>query len=197
MAKNNQKNFSWRHKATYDVAGYCYRPAMDAKKKKTGRPSLYTEELGEQIVDRVAAGEDIAGICKSVGISLSVLHRWREVYPAFMEAYARARHRSGEASESRIQAIMDDARAGKIDANTARVLIDGEKWLAAKRAPRTHSDRVEVEHSGTVNQAPIINVRVVPAKTSPTPIDVDSMAAALPPAGPTSTIACAETEKCK
>lgn len=149
------------------------------EKSKGGRPSLYTEALAEEIVDRVAGGEDIAGICKSVGISLSVLHRWREVYPEFMEAYARARQRSGEASESRIQAIMDDARAGKIDANTARVLMDAEKWLAAKRAPRTHGDRVEVEHSGTVNQGLVVNFVVGRAEEAAPAIEGEAVRPAL------------------
>jgi len=160
---------------------------------KIGRPSGYSEELGEEICARVAAGEDIAGICKSLGISLSGLHRWREVHPAFMEAYARARQRSGEASESRIQAIMDDARAGKIDANTARVLIDAEKWLASKRAPRTHGDRVEVEHSGQGDQgvkvilsfgpasqiqAPAIEGEVIRPALGQEPVDLPSMSRA-------------------
>jgi len=149
--------------------------------RKIGRPSLYSEALGEEIVDRVAAGEDIAGICKSLGISLSVLHRWREVHPAFMEAYARARQRSGEASESRIKAIMDDARAGKIDANTARVLIDAEKWLASKRAPRTHGDRVEVEHSGQGDQGVRVVLSFGPAPQIQAPaIDAEVVKPALP-----------------
>ena len=125
-------------------------PAKGKAAVKVGRPSSYSQELADTICSRVAAGDDVKGICASVGISLSVLHLWREKYPDFMEAYGRARHRSGEASESRVQSILDDARAGKIDANTARVLLDGEKWLAAKRAPRTHGDRVEVEHSGAI-----------------------------------------------
>lgn len=146
---------------------------------KVGRPSMFTEEVGDEIVDRVAAGEDIAGICRSLGMTLATLHRWREKFPAFGEAYARARQRSGEASESRIQAIMDDARAGKIDAQTARVLIDGEKWLASKRAPRTHGDRVEVEHSGTVGPMQVI-VNVVRADPTTKAIDVSPVIDALP-----------------
>ena len=124
------------------------KQGTESSVKSTGRPSLYNQELADRICSLVAAGEDVKGICASVGISLSVLHLWREKYSDFMEAYGRARHRSGEASESRVQSILDDARAGKIDANTARVLLDGEKWLAAKHAPRTHGDKVQVEHEG-------------------------------------------------
>ena len=117
---------------------------------KIGRPSMYSDELAHDICCMVAAGEDVKSVCVHFGIGLSTLHDWREKFPGFSESYMRARALSGEASEARIQAIMDEARTGKIDANTARVLLDGEKWLAAKRAPRTHGDRVEVEHSGSV-----------------------------------------------
>lgn len=138
---------------------------------KTGRPSLFTEAMEEEIVARVAAGNDIAGICESVGISLATLHRWRELHPEFGEAYARGRSRSGEASESRIQRVMDDVRAGLIDANAARVLIDAEKWLAGKRAPRTHGDRVELEHSGSGGQA--FQVAVIVRGHEPAPVEIE------------------------
>jgi hypothetical protein len=138
---------------------------------KVGRLT-YSETLGEEICARVATGEDIMSICESEGMPAhTTLHRWRDKYPEFGAAYARARALSGEAAEARIQRIMNDARAGKIDAQTARVLIDAEKWLASKRAPRTHGDRVEVEHSGTVGPMQVI-VNVVRADPTPKVIDV-------------------------
>jgi len=74
-------------------------------------------------------------ICESEGMPAhTTLHKWRERYPKFGAAYARARALSGEAAEARIQRIMDDARAGKIDANTARVLIDAEKMARRQSA---------------------------------------------------------------
>lgn len=147
---------------------------------KTGRPSGYSEELGEEICARVATGEDIMSICESAGMPAhTTLHRWREKFPAFGAAYARARALSGEAGEARIQRIMDDARAGKLDAQTARVLIDAEKWLAAKRAPRTHGDRLDVDHSITGAGGMIVNVRVLPTEPTPPAIDVEPVLPAL------------------
>lgn len=154
--------------------------AKEKNAAKGGRPSGYSEGLGEEICARVAAGDDIMSICESEGMPAhTTLHRWREKFPEFGAAYARARNLSGEAGEARIQRIMDDARAGKIDANTARVLIDGEKWLASKRAPRTHGDRVEVEHSGSVGHP--VQVNVIVSECTPKPklldaktIDVDT-----------------------
>lgn len=154
---------------------------MGKPKSKMGRPTLYTEELATDICCRVAAGDDVQSVCNAVGISLRTLHLWREVHEDFMQAYARARHRSGEASESRIQGVMDAVRNGEIDSNTARVLLDGEKWLAAKRAPRTHGDKIELEHSGQVNTAMLVTVNVqshLPA--TPEAIDVTPAAKLLP-----------------
>ena len=162
--------------------------------RKIGRPSGYSEEIGEEICARVASGEDIMSICESEGMPAhTTLHKWRERYPKFGAAYARARALSGEAAEARIQRIMDDARVGKIDANTARVLIDAEKWLASKRAPRTHGDRVEVEHSGQGDQgvkvilsfgpasqiqAPAIEGEVIRPALGQEPVDLPSMSRA-------------------
>jgi len=150
--------------------------------RKIGRPSGYSEEIGEEICARVASGEDIMSICESEGMPAhTTLHKWRERYPKFGAAYARARALSGEAAEARIQRIMDDARVGKIDANTARVLIDAEKWLASKRAPRTHGDRVEVEHSGQGDQGVRVVLSFGPAPQIQAPaIDAEVVKPALP-----------------
>ena len=59
---------------------------------------------------------------------------------------------------------MDAAKSGDLDANTARVLLDGEKWLAAKRAPYSHADKVAVEHSGNMGGLAAVSISIVSAQ---------------------------------
>ena len=147
---------------------------------KTGRPSTYSPDVAEEICARVATGEDILSICSSEGMpSHTTLHRWREVRPEFRDAYTRARELSGEASEARIQKIMKDLRAGDIDANAARVLLDAEKWLAAKRAPRTHGDKIDVDHNIRGGGGMTVTVNVVPARVDPPAIEGELIQPAL------------------
>ena len=156
----------------------------DVAKTKIGRPTLYTEELGQEICAKVAAGQDVKSVCAEAGISLGTLHLWREVHPAFLESYTRARARSGESAESDVQVVLNDLKAGRIDPNAARVLLDGLRWLAGKRAPRTHGDRVEVEHSGSVQGMGAVQITISPATplapAMPAVLDVLPMKPALP-----------------
>lgn len=120
-------------------------------RKPTGRPPLYSEELGEAVCDLVAAGKTVKQIGDTPGMpASSILFRWLDKYPAFRDGYLRARELAAHASESNIMDYMGRLSIGDLDANAARVLINAEQWLAAKRAPRTHGDRVEVEHSGAI-----------------------------------------------
>ncbi len=45
---------------------------------KLGRPTKFTEELGEDICDRILNCESIEAICKSVGIAHNTLIAWRD-----------------------------------------------------------------------------------------------------------------------
>jgi hypothetical protein len=153
------------------------------EKSKGGRPTGYTEEIGDEICARVLAGETINEICAGQDMPpVRTLYGWLKQVPAFEQAYARARAESGQASEGKIRGYMRQVVTGELDSTAARVLIDAEKWLASKRAPRTHGDRVEVEHSGTVGQAMQVTVNVVGYDPSPPAIDVVPTATALPTA---------------
>jgi len=145
-----------------------------------GRPSTYTEEIGEEICARIADGMTVRQMDATPGMPTQrALYRWLEQYPDFSRRYARAREMSGQASESKIVAIQDELRAGRIDANQARVLLDAERWLAAKRAPRTHGDRVEVEHSGQIDQGIKVVLSFGPAP-QPQVLDVSPVASPVP-----------------
>lgn len=140
--------------------------------------STYTDEIAAEICSRVISGRSLDSIGEDQDMpSVSCIYSWLRKYPLFEAEYARARDIRSDRLGNEIIRIADT----EPDPQKARNMIDARKWVAARMTPRKWGDRVEVEHSGTVNHAPVINVNVVAAKQEPIPIDVGPTKQALPP----------------
>lgn len=115
-----------------------------------GRPSTFTPEIGDQLCQRIADGENVLDVCNDPGMpAWSTLCGWRVRNPDFAAAYARARVASAEALE--MAALRKSMEATDKDtAAAARVQVDALKWAAAKRNPRIYGDRIEVNHEGKI-----------------------------------------------
>ena len=70
----------------------------------------------------------------------------------------RAREDRGDTCTDKIEEYQRKLESGRIDAQTARVLIDTEKWKAGKFNQRMYGDKATVEHSGKVNIMPCVKV---------------------------------------
>ena len=134
-----------------------------------GRPSSYSEERADILLERIAKGELINKICAEEGMpSLTTIHRWLDAVPGFRQRYADAR--TLQADSLAEMAIDAAASATPADANVARVRFDAYRWLASKVAPRTYGDKLDVNHSGqitleamvTSSLAPVIEARALP-----------------------------------
>ncbi|NDB70617.1 MAG: hypothetical protein EB015_21945, partial [Methylocystaceae bacterium] len=63
---------------------------------RTGRPSKYTPEIGEQILGLMANGMTLTEACDELGLYRSTVHRWAESNPSFAPILARAKHALAE-----------------------------------------------------------------------------------------------------
>lgn len=64
----------------------------DQAKAKTGRPSLFTESLAEEICRRLAMGEPLAKICRDDDMpAYSTVRKWEAENPEFSALSARAK----------------------------------------------------------------------------------------------------------
>lgn len=111
-----------------------------------GRPSAYSEELAEQIVTRLIAGESLASISRSAEMPHeATLHRWRadKDHP-FREHYAHARACQGIGFGEKVAQIGISCLLGKVAPDAARVAIDALKWSAGRMAPKEFGDRIDV-----------------------------------------------------
>jgi hypothetical protein len=110
---------------------------------ETGRPSSYTDEIADEICERLAEGESLRAICKSDGMPrMSSVFRWLadEANERFREQYARAREEQAEALADEIVTIAD-GETPNADSARDRLRVDARKWVAAKLKPKKYGDK--------------------------------------------------------
>jgi hypothetical protein len=141
-------------------------------KRKTGRPSSYSEDIAGLICKRLADGESLRGICvdDTMPDKATVL-RWLAdpKRTVFRDQYARARESQADALVEECIEIADDGTNDWMErrseaekgagVNTGWVLngehvqrsrlrVDTRKWWAARLAPKKYGDKVTNEFSG-------------------------------------------------
>lgn len=134
--------------------------------ERTGRPSIYSEELVDEICERIANGQSVRELCRDDAMpGMSTLFRWLAANESFRERYARAKEAQVEYLAEELLEIADDGsndwmlRKNGEDATEtvnhehitrSKVRIDTRKWLLAKLAPKKYGDRLGVDHSGKI-----------------------------------------------
>lgn len=118
---------------------------------------MYTQEQRAEIQARIcrgiAAGFSIKK-CREQMPDLpaeSLIFQWLTDDDGFSEQYARARTVRADARAERIDDVVDQLGSGKIDHNTARVMIDAEKWQAGKENAKRYGDRLALDADVNVN----------------------------------------------
>jgi helix-turn-helix resolvase-like protein len=114
-------------------------------KRGRGRPSSYSPEFCERVIEMGEMGKSKAQIARELGVCRQVLYSWVKVHPEFAEAM--------EESQWRALAWWEDVgQAG---------LSMGSKFNAAlyafhmkNRFRGEYGDKTEVEHSGRVEADP-------------------------------------------
>ena len=160
---------------TQELAGIAQNQAdvmqrVAAPKKPVGRPSIYSQDLVDEICRRLSLGEGLASICRDEGMpAQSQIYVWLNRHPDFQEAYVRAREEQAETHADQIVAIADetpetvpvyDKDGNQIDIKLdsayiawQKQRIDARKWNAAKQRPKKYGDRVT--HGGD-DESPVV-----------------------------------------
>jgi hypothetical protein len=128
----------------------------------TGRPSTYTPEIAQTVLERLANGELLVDICKDDGIPAArTVRGWvLDDREGFAAQYERARMLGCYAMADEIQRIADDTKGDAIvgedgavvvnheNVQRARLRVDTRKWLLSKLLPKQFGDRVETQITG-------------------------------------------------
>lgn len=118
----------------------------------------YSEDQMKQIKDKVcrgiAAGLSVKKCCEADEMpNKDTIFQWLMEDQDFSDQYARARERRADARAERIDDVTDEVRNGKLDPNSARVIIDAEKWQAGKENAPRYGDRIQVDGDLTVKMS--------------------------------------------
>ena len=153
-----------------------------ATKKKTGRPSDYTQEKADFICAELAMGKSLRTVLeegKNKGLpSMPTVFKWMRENEDFLNQYARAKEESADAMADEILDISDDGhndwmerRYGSTEVwvengeaiNRSRLRVDTRKWIMAKMKPKKYGDKLDVTSGGKrVQSAPVIISQIAP-----------------------------------
>lgn len=124
-------------------------------RKKTGRPSAYSEAVSREICERLASGESLRQICQSTDMpSSSTVYKWLDEDESFRSKCARAREQQAEAIFEEMASLEDRVLDGDVSPLAARVVLASRQWRAAKLAPKKYGDKLEIESNVTIKPVP-------------------------------------------
>lgn len=127
--------------------------------RKTGRPTVYTEALGDYICNELVSGRSLRSICTDEGVPpVGTVLRWlaQDLHVGFREQYAKARELQADALFDETLQIADTPVIGrkvKIDKDGdeevteedmiahRRLQIDVRKWIAGKLRPKVYGEK--------------------------------------------------------
>lgn len=126
-------------------------------------PFKFTQEIADEICQRLAKGESLRKICGSDRDDFlpgqTVVFEWLKTNDDFAKQYAHARELQ---ADHYVEEIIDIADAPNATTNAEtgaaelrdpardRLRVDARKWVASKLAPKKYGERVGVEHSGEI-----------------------------------------------
>lgn len=116
---------------------------------RIGRPSLYTEELAEEILERIAAGESVTSICRDEHMpDRSTVFEWAdpecpttEVPADFSDRYKRARRNQAFGWLDESIDIVDDATNDYVEKKSR----NGGSYMAFD-AEHVQRSKLRIEH---------------------------------------------------
>jgi hypothetical protein len=127
-----------------------------------GRPTTYSEELGRQICDAIAASQD--GLRKTLEANpelpaFGTVQHWVRNNAQFSGMFAQAKRQQIEAMA---EDIVDISRDDSLEPNDKRIRVDTLKWLLSKLIPKTYGDKIDVTSGGEALATPshLIDARV-------------------------------------
>jgi hypothetical protein len=130
--------------------------------KKTGRPSIYSDELVDSICALLSEGKSMKSVCAMDGMpSMQTAWRWLRENDVFREKYTMAKQESADALVDEMLDIADDgtndwmtgkeSEGWKVNGEhvqRSRLRVETRKWISAKLKPKKYGDKMVSELVG-------------------------------------------------
>lgn len=122
-----------------------------------GRPSLYTEEIADEICSFLMDGLSMRQVCELDGMpSRATLIRWQRDNEDFDAKCARARVLQAELMEDLVMRTAHECTPETAHAD--KVKLAAYQWRAAKLNPRVYGDKLQHTGDGGGAVAVVMNV---------------------------------------
>lgn len=124
------------------------------------RPNTYDYGLCVEICERVSNGENIKAVLSLVDTypTFQTWCNWKREHKELFDLYIKTMQDKSESELEKIDKAYDDLRNGLIDASTANVLIQTNKWKASKFYPKMFGDKVDIDHTSGGDKINIISL---------------------------------------
>lgn len=95
--------------------------------------SKYTKKLANEICKRMAKGESVNAICKTINVDESTVRQWNtDNIDGFSPKYVGAREAQGEHYAFKVLETCEKVADESLKPDQGRVINDGLKWMAGK-----------------------------------------------------------------
>jgi ArsR family metal-binding transcriptional regulator len=122
-------------------------------KNKGGRPTIYTQELVDEILSCIADGDSLRTICKREDMpSIATIINWRANNEEFLIQYEDAKRSQAQHLFDQLIEIADKGN----DVSRDRLRVDTRKWYLSKVLPKVYGDKLDVTSDGKALPTPII-----------------------------------------
>jgi len=136
----------------------------------------FSEEIAEEILDRIAAGERLEDICREAHLPpASTVRSWayerepvKDGAVTFADRYARAKSLGLERLADEVIAISDapcvglNGEADNALVQKQRLQVDSRKWMLSKLLPKQYGDKVTQELVGNPDAPIVTRIELVP-----------------------------------
>ena len=159
----------------YD-SGMAGQPKARAAKRAEAEASAplrlhATAESALAVMERMREGISISKACEACGVVLGSFYRSVEGDGPLAAEFMRAREAMVHAMAVGIIDIADDET---VNPNVTRNRLDARKWVASRLLPLIYGDRLNLDHSGSIQIQPVITRWSGPAPAGGEVIDAAS-----------------------
>lgn len=117
-----------------------------------GRPSTFTQEIADEICERLSSGEPLAVICRSDHMpAYRTVYDWQKANEAFSASIACAREDGFDMIAAGTRLTARGEGDSKADVQRDKLIIDTDLKLLAKWSPKRYGDRLELGGNLTLN----------------------------------------------
>lgn len=116
--------------------------------------------VGDLLAQKITEGSPLTKACKELGISYSLVCRWKRQHPEFAKLLAEAKQDRAEALRDEALEIVDNASEDSDALTKARLRADTRKWAAGADNPTEYSGKAKVESVGVGNVTVVISTGI-------------------------------------